>query len=130
MRIAVPTEGNDVSPHFGRSPSFTLAEVEEGSLRSSRVLPTPGQGHEAIFPFLLEQGVTCVIASGMGARAREQLSRSGIRILLGATGPVSRVLESFLAGTLEQEAVPPEEGCHGEESHGRGGAGPHGCRHS
>ena len=30
MRIAISTDGRYVSPHFGRCPSFTLVDIENG----------------------------------------------------------------------------------------------------
>ena len=32
MRIAISTDGTQVSPHFGRCPAFTLVDVESGRL--------------------------------------------------------------------------------------------------
>ena len=52
--------------------------------------------------WLSEQGVTVVIAGGMGGRARDLFTNFGIRVITGA--PVNtpdKIVAAFLDGSLE-----------------------------
>ena len=42
MRIAISTDGENVSPHFGRCPTFTIADIEQGNVVSKQEVPNPG----------------------------------------------------------------------------------------
>jgi predicted Fe-Mo cluster-binding NifX family protein len=100
MRIAISTEGNDVFPHFGRCPVFTIVDVDGGSVVGRRVIPNPGHQPGFIPRFLGEQGVHLVVTGGMGGRAQDIFRELGMQTILGVSGPVDAVIERFLAGTL------------------------------
>ena len=101
MKIAISTDGDYVSPHFGRCPSFTLAEVEEGQLIKKTEIQNPGH-HPGFLPqFLSEQGVEVIVAGGMGRRAQDLFAESGIETVLGISGTVEETLRKILEGTLE-----------------------------
>jgi len=52
--------------------------------------------------WLAENGVTLVIASGMGTRAQQIFAQSGIDVVTGAPPePPQDVVQAFLDGTLE-----------------------------
>ncbi|MDP8258179.1 MAG: NifB/NifX family molybdenum-iron cluster-binding protein, partial [Candidatus Aadella gelida] len=38
MRIAISTEGDDVSAHFGRCPSFTIVDIGDGAITGKEVI--------------------------------------------------------------------------------------------
>ncbi|MBN1688572.1 MAG: NifB/NifX family molybdenum-iron cluster-binding protein [Candidatus Omnitrophica bacterium] len=101
MKIAIATDGEEVSMHFGRCPSFTLIEVENGKVLKKEVVDNPGH-HPGFLPrFMHEQGVRIVIAGGAGRRAQDLFSEVGIELVLGASGPVEDVIRSFVAGELK-----------------------------
>jgi len=78
MKVAISTEGNSVSAHFGRCPFFTIAEIEEGKIVSKEVIDNPGH-HPAYLPqFLREKEVNCIVAGGMGQRASGLFAEAGI----------------------------------------------------
>ncbi|MBD3426856.1 MAG: dinitrogenase iron-molybdenum cofactor [Candidatus Omnitrophica bacterium] len=101
MRIAISTDSGKVSAHFGRCPSFTIIDVEEGELIKKEELANPGH-HPGFLPrFLHEKGVESIIAGGMGRNAMDLFARQGIETLVGVSGPVEEVIKSILTGTLE-----------------------------
>jgi len=47
MRVAISTDGEFVSAHFGRCPSFTIMDLQDGKVVSKEVADNPG--HEPGF---------------------------------------------------------------------------------
>jgi len=100
MRIAISTDGTQVSPHFGRCPAFTLVDVESGRLIGRQMIPNPGHQPGFIPRFLHEKEVNVIVTGGMGARAQDIFQELGMETVLGVSGNVDEVIERFLAGTL------------------------------
>ena len=102
MKVAVSTDGNQVSAHFGRCPLFTIAEGGDGREIRKSVINNPGH-HPGFLPeFLKKQGVEVIIAGGMGRRAQDLFSDAGIRVIVGAPEAEPHELaEAFLAGRLQ-----------------------------
>ena len=101
MKVAVSTDSGMVSEHFGRCPQFTIAEIKDGKVLSKEVIENPGHRTGFLPKFLNEKGVSCVIAGGAGFRAQQFFGKFGIELVLGASGPVKKVLEEFAQGKLE-----------------------------
>ena len=100
MRIAISTDGKFVSPHFGRCPSFTIADIEGDKLVKKEVIDNPGH-HPGFLPeFLHEKGVNCIIAGGMGQRASSLFTQVGIKTILGIDGNIDEVIDKLVNGTL------------------------------
>lgn len=101
MKIAISTDGNIVSPHFGRCPSFTIAEIEGDRLIKKEVIDNPGH-HPGFLPqFLHERGVECIIAGGMGMRATQLFGEHNIKTVVGISGNIDDVIDSCVKGTLQ-----------------------------
>ena len=100
MKVAVATDGNMVSQHFGHCRAYTIAEVEEGRVISNTLIDSPGHEPGFLPVFLAEKGVGCVIAGGMGQRAQELFAERGIIVVTGAAGSISQVLEDFVNDQL------------------------------
>ena len=101
MRVAISTDGDFVSAHFGRCPSFTIADIEDGKLTKKEVVDNPGHEPGFIPQFLHEKGVNCIIAGGMGARAIGFFNELGIQAIMGISGKIDEVIEKLQKGTLE-----------------------------
>ena len=89
MKIAVTYENGQVFQHFGHSEHFKVYEVENGSVVSSKVVDTNGNGHGALAGFLQELGVAQLICGGIGGGARDALAQAGITLYPGASGDAS-----------------------------------------
>ena len=101
MKIAISTDGNKVSPHFGRCPQFTIIEVENNKLIDKKVVENPGH-HPGFLPqYLNKLGVSCIVAGGMGMRAKELFSQTGIEAILGVEGIVEEVISKIIDGSLK-----------------------------
>jgi predicted Fe-Mo cluster-binding NifX family protein len=90
-----------VSAHFGRCPSFTILDIEDGKITSRNEVLNPGHAPGFIPRFLNEKGVRCIVAGGMGRRAQDLFSQTGIDTVMGVTGGVDDVIKKILDGTLE-----------------------------
>ncbi|MBN1527123.1 MAG: NifB/NifX family molybdenum-iron cluster-binding protein [Candidatus Omnitrophica bacterium] len=101
MRIAISTDGEYVSAHFGRCPSFTIVDIESGKVVKKDVVANPGHQPGAIPQFLHERGVSCIIAGGMGMRASGFFREAGIEAIVGVGGKVSEVIDKLAQGKLE-----------------------------
>jgi predicted Fe-Mo cluster-binding NifX family protein len=101
MKVAISTDADYVSPHFGRCPSFTIVEIKEGEVLSKEIVNNPGHQPAFLPQFLSEKGVSCIIAGGMGRRAEALFFEKGIETLVGINGPVNEVIDKLIKGTLE-----------------------------
>ena len=106
MRYAVPVSGGMMSPHFGHCEHFALLDVdEEGKkITGSELVPSPGHQPGLLPQWLAEQGVSVVIAGGMGSRAQGLFQQNRIQVIIGAmeSDPEKAVL-SHLDGKLATE---------------------------
>lgn len=101
MRIAISTEGDEVSMHFGRCPFFTLVDLENGQIVKKEVVENPGHQPGFIPQFLHQQNVGCIICGGMGMRALDLFKELGIQTILGVSGLIKDVLRQLQQGTLK-----------------------------
>ena len=101
MKIAISTDGDFVSAHFGRCPSFTIGQIEGDKLVKKEVIPNPGHYPGFLPQFLRERGVEWIIAGGMGQQAIGLFTEAGIKTVMGVDGKVDDVIEQVLKGTLK-----------------------------
>ncbi len=101
MRVAISTDSGTVSAHFGRCPSYTLLDIENGEIINRTEIGNPGHATGAIPQFLSQNGVNVMIAGGMGWRAQDFFKQYGIDVILGITGRIDNVIQKIKDGTLE-----------------------------
>ena len=107
MKVGIANDGGMVSPHFGHCREYSIYTVENGTF-SRRDINNPGHQPGALPALLKQEGVTHVIAGGMGPKAVEIFSSHGIQVLIGVSGEVDSVMKDFLAGNI----VSGESTCH------------------
>jgi predicted Fe-Mo cluster-binding NifX family protein len=100
MKIAISTDGNNVSPHFGRCPNFTLVDIEKNNIIIKTVIENPGHERGFIPKYLCDKNVKCVICGGMGQNAAEIFNELGIHTITGVSGNIEEVIKKFINGTL------------------------------
>jgi predicted Fe-Mo cluster-binding NifX family protein len=101
VKIAISTDNNQVSAHFGRCPHFTIIEVDGEKIVGKETIDNPGHQPAFLPEFLSGLGVNCIIAGGMGRRAIALFSEKGIQTLVGVSGPVDEIIDKLIQGTLE-----------------------------
>ena len=101
MKISISTDTGFVSVHFGRCPTFTIAEIGEGKILKVEEINNPGHQPAFLPNFLAECGVKYIICGGMGRRAQGLFAEKEIIPIVGVTGKVTEVIEKFVRGKLE-----------------------------
>ncbi|MGM0366471.1 MAG: NifB/NifX family molybdenum-iron cluster-binding protein [Actinomycetota bacterium] len=100
IEVAISTDGDFVSRHFGRCSEFTLLNIKNGKVIKVEVIKNPVH-HLGFWPqFFKKKGVSCIIDSGMGTRAQELLNGAKINPVLGIEGKVQDAIDNLLAGIL------------------------------
>ena len=100
LKLAVTYQNGEVFQHFGHTEFFKIYEIENGSVISSSVVSTGGNGHGALSGFLKAQGVTVVICGGIGGGAQNALVNAGIRFFGGVKGDCDKAVQAFLEEKL------------------------------
>lgn len=101
MKIAISTDGEYVSAHFGRCPLFTIVEFKNGEIAEKEVINNPGH-HPGFLPqFFREMGVECIIAGGMGNKAMSLFDQYEVQQIVGITGKIEDTISHILEGTLK-----------------------------
>jgi len=102
-RVAIPCDGQRVAAHFGHAAHFVFFDTDESSrqITSAQTTEAPPPQAGLLPGWLAERGANVILASGMGARARELFVQQGIEVMLGVTaGNARQATEAFLAGRL------------------------------
>lgn len=126
MKVAIATEGEHVSAHFGRCEYFTVVQLEGDQVCDKKLVGAAGNQHSALPGYLATLGVDVVISGGMGTGAHEKLTQRGIDIFTGVQGTVDETIEKFIKGELEPAAANCHAHGHSQEAHGGKGTG-HSC---
>ena len=126
MKIAVTYENGKVFQHFGKTETFKV--YEEGTVLSSEVIGSNGEGHGALAGVLEGQGVDVLICGGLGGGAQAALAEAGIEVCSGAEGDADQAVEAYLKGELISTGVNCDHHHEEEEGHSCGSnCGDGGC---
>ena len=101
MKIAISTDNGYVSSHFGRCPEFTFVEIEDNKKISGQTIMNPGHETGYLPQFLKDNGINCIIAGGMGMRAKELFKEANIETILGVEGKIEDITEKILDETIK-----------------------------
>lgn len=102
-RIAIPTAQGQLCLHFGHCEAFAVVDVEDGTPSAPRLVTPPAHAPGVLPAWLAQEGVTTVIAGGMGMRAQSLFREAGIHVVVGAPAlPPEALVEAYRAGTLPQ----------------------------
>ena len=116
MKIAVPTENELLSPHFGHCEQFYIATLENDKILKEEFLSPPPHEDGSFPNWLANEGVNTVIAGGLGQRAIAIFNQLGIDVYTGAEVKhpsilVKELLENTLKTTGEYCSGGHSEGC-------------------
>jgi predicted Fe-Mo cluster-binding NifX family protein len=103
MKIAIPTENGYVCQHFGRSPQYTIVDIEDNKEIKRELIENPGHEVGVIPEFLNKIGINCIICSGIGSRAQEIFAKYNIETIMGAEGKIDDIIKDFISGKIESK---------------------------
>ena len=86
MKIAIPLADGKLTAHFGHCGQFAILDVDPQSktIRSQVTLEPPPHEPGVLPAWLAKQGVSVVIAGGMGQRAQTLFAEKSIEVIVGA----------------------------------------------
>jgi predicted Fe-Mo cluster-binding NifX family protein len=127
MKIAVPvTNDNKIDSHFGHCESYDIFTIsDKNEITEVKNIESPmGCGCKSdIADVLASDGVTIMLAGGIGGGAINVLNSSGIEVIRGCSGGAADVVKLYLSGLVKDSG----SSCHiNEEHHDHG----HSCSHN
>lgn len=108
MRIAVASEGLEVSPHAGHCSSFMCYTVNRGIITECQNLPSLGLPGMTTVTLLQSVNASVLICGYIDMDIANALCYAGIEVVAGAKGKTRDVVEAYLSNTL----IGAEELCH------------------
>ena len=102
-KIAVPSQGNQVSAHFGHAPEFKMFSVDNGKITNEEVVKNPGHQPGLLPRLLKDEGADVIISGGMGQKAIAIFEQNDIEVICGAAGDVDSVINNYLEGALNAQ---------------------------
>lgn len=114
-KIAVASENEMVTEHFGHCLNFNIYEAEGGRIVKSESIPNPGHRPGFLPNFLSDLGVSVIISGGMGGGAIDIFNERGIEVIVGASGSAKAATEAYLQGSLKSTGSVCHEHQHSDE---------------
>jgi len=100
MKIAVPvTRENEVDDHFGHCEYYSVFNIStEGQIIDKQTIPSfQGCGCKSnIAGVLAADGVTVMLAGGIGGGAINVLNNAGIDVVRGCSGNAAELVKNFV----------------------------------
>jgi|WetSurMetagenome_2_1015567.scaffolds.fasta_scaffold02766_12 predicted Fe-Mo cluster-binding NifX family protein len=136
MKIAVPvTKENEIEGHFGHCESYSVFTITDNKEISGHRSVDSSQGcgcKSDIGSILASDGVTLMLAAGIGEGATRVLNNNGIEVIRGWSGNAMEVVKLYLAGMVEDRGSScykhrPHQEHEGEHKHKANHE--HGCNH-
>ena len=117
MKIAVPvTSEREIDGHFGHCESYGIYTISESNeITEIQTIKSPeGCGCKSdIASVLASDGVTVMLAGGIGGGAINVLNNSGIEVIRGCSGKSDDVVKLYIKGLVKDSG----NNCHQHGSH-------------
>ncbi len=113
MKIAVASENEMVTEHFGHCVNFNIFEAENNKIIKSESIVNPGHKPGFLPNFLNDMAVNVIISGGMGQGAIDIFNEKGIEVITGASGNADAAANSYLEGKL----ISTGSVCHEHQHH-------------
>ncbi len=117
MRIAVASEGKNVTEHFGHCVNFNIYDAEGGKIVREESVENPGHKPGFLPNFLADRGVEVIISGGMGGGAVDIFNERNVEVVVGASGDAREAAERY----LRCELFSTGSVCHEHQHHGECG---------
>ena len=131
MKIAVSAMGvtldTEIDPRFGRCSYFIVVDPDTmnfEAINNSGFMSSGGAGISTA-QLIAGKGVDVILTGNCGPNAYQVLSAAGIKVIVGVSGTVKDVIQSYKSGKLQASPQPNVAGHFGM---GRGGGMGRGMR--
>ena len=101
MRIAVASEGLNVSTHFSACSNFNYYKIEDGLITDSRNLPSAGHLCGSQANFLRQIEVKVLICNRIQNKEIESLNNAGITVVANVSSRAIDCVSDYIFETLE-----------------------------
>ncbi len=125
MKIAVASNKDMVSEHFGHCANFNFFEIEDGNLLNEMEVASPGHDCKGLPMFLKQNNIDVLISGGIGKGAMNNCMAVGIEVVSGASGLARDAAISYEKGELKSTGQLCSHDHDHEHGHGHG----HGHHH-
>jgi predicted Fe-Mo cluster-binding NifX family protein len=108
MKIALPSNQNQIDEHFGHCEHFTVFTIDgQKKITAEEKIASPAgcSCKSNIAGILAGKGVKLMLAGNMGQGAVNVLNSNGIDVLRGCSGDVKAVTENWLSGNLKDSGI-------------------------
>ena len=119
-KIALPTKDESVDNHFGHCEKFTVYTVSDDKKvveKSFYEAPKSCGCKSNLAAELANEGVSVLIAGGIGQGAVNKLKESGIEVFMGFQGETQEVVERWLGGEKGNYSICPPHDHDGHNCH-------------
>lgn len=101
IKISIPIAEGRLTAHFGHAAEFAIVHVENGKIIKKELLPPPAHEPGVLPGWLHEQGVTVIIAGGMGQKALSLFGENGIEVVTGAANlSPEELVQQYLSNAM------------------------------
>lgn len=101
-RFAIPVNNGLLTQHFGHCSHFVFIDIENSKIISDKTVEAPEHQPGLLPPWIVERGVTDIIAGGIGNKAIEIFNKHSVNVYAGAPeGEPKELVNMFLDKTLE-----------------------------
>jgi len=117
MKIAIASEANHVTEHFGHCPEFIIYTLDGKSILSVERIPNPGHKPGFLPRYLNDLGIKVIISGGMGQSAISLFNQFDIEVIVGVSGNTRSIVEQYAEGTLVSTGSVCHQHMHHEDCH-------------
>lgn len=101
MKIAVASDGKNVTEHFGHCTDFLIYDAENDTILGEETVPNPGHKPGFLPNFLADRGVQVIISGGMGGGAVDIFNERNVEVVIGASGDAKTAVQNYMKGALK-----------------------------
>ena len=117
MKIAVASDNNQVTQHFGHCQSFQVYHFEDSVLKKEELVPNPGHRPGFLPNYLSDLRIDVIISGGMGGGAVDLFHQNNIEVVIGAQGNSMQAAKDFVSGKLKSTGSICNDHAHHDECH-------------
>lgn len=115
IRIAVASDNEMVTEHFGHCEGFILFDAEDNKIVKNETIENPGHRPGFLPNFIADHGANVIISGSMGGGAEDIFNQRNIEVIVGATGKARDAVEAYMKGSLKSTGSICHEHKHHDE---------------